>query len=215
MSATLLDRVKVTTGAAIAPLTVEQYHKMIETGTLRDGDPLELIDGLLVMKDRGDCGDNLMHGLRHTQAMMNLDDVLSGIQNAGRAFKRMQLPLVLADNQSPEPDAAIIRGHRSIFANRQPGPSDVVAVFEVSNSSLSYDRSSKLAVYAAAGIPVYVIVNLVDQTFEVYRQPSMTERMYAQREDLHNGQSLSIDLPEGNTFLIAVDDVLAAGADGE
>lgn len=35
----------------LAPLTVEQYHRMLEEGPLQSGDPIELLDGLLVLKD--------------------------------------------------------------------------------------------------------------------------------------------------------------------
>ena len=42
---------------------------------------------------------------------------------------------------------------------------------EVSDSSLKCDRYIKSALYAAAGIPEYWIVNLVDICLEIYRDP--------------------------------------------
>jgi Uma2 family endonuclease len=45
-------------------------------------------------------------------------------------------------------------------------------VAEVSQSSLRYDRETKLIVYALAGIPEYWILNLVARQLEVYREPA-------------------------------------------
>ena len=45
-------------------------------------------------------------------------------------------------------------------------------VAEVSDSSLSRDRKFKKSMYAAAGIAVYWVVNLIDQCIEVYSSPS-------------------------------------------
>lgn len=41
-------------GTGIVPLTVEQYHRLIESGILPDRAPIELLDGLLVSKVRGE-----------------------------------------------------------------------------------------------------------------------------------------------------------------
>lgn len=43
---------------------------------------------------------------------------------------------------------------------------------EVALTSLRYDRVRKARLYAAAGIPEYWIVNLVDRQLEVFRQPT-------------------------------------------
>jgi hypothetical protein len=33
-------------------LTVEEYHEMMRAGILKDGDPIELLEGWLVIKER-------------------------------------------------------------------------------------------------------------------------------------------------------------------
>ena len=48
------------TPAKIVPLTVDQYHRMIEAAILPEGEPIELIDGLLVRKDRSAVGADPM-----------------------------------------------------------------------------------------------------------------------------------------------------------
>jgi Uma2 family endonuclease len=57
------------------------------------------------------------------------------------------------------------------YSGRHPGPADVALVVEIADESLLRDRGEKLAIYAAAGIAEYWIVNLLDRTLEVYRKP--------------------------------------------
>jgi hypothetical protein len=42
----------------IARLTIDQVHAMIETGIVHEGAPIELIDGVLVHKDRSASGED-------------------------------------------------------------------------------------------------------------------------------------------------------------
>ena len=44
----------------VARLTVAQVHAMMKAGILREGEPIELIDGLLVYKDRSTTGQDPM-----------------------------------------------------------------------------------------------------------------------------------------------------------
>ena len=55
---------------------------------------------------------------------------------------------------------------------RHPGPGDVGLIVEVADTSLRRDRGEKLENYGRADIPVYWIVNLVDDQLEVYSGPS-------------------------------------------
>jgi len=49
---------------------------------------------------------------------------------------------------------------------------DVLLVIEVADTSLRYDRTVKLRLYARAGIPEYWIVDANTETIEIYRSPS-------------------------------------------
>jgi hypothetical protein len=40
----------------LVPLAIEQYHRMINEGILPEDTSVELLDGMLVPKDRGDAG---------------------------------------------------------------------------------------------------------------------------------------------------------------
>lgn len=57
------------------------------------------------------------------------------------------------------------------YTSHHPRPEDVFLLIEVADVSLDYDREQKLPVYGRAAIPEVWIVNLRDQTIEVYREP--------------------------------------------
>ena len=62
-----------------------------------------------------------------------------------------QLPVTLGATQEPEPDLAIVRGRPEDYVDHHPQAADIVAIMEVADSSLAYDRTTKLAIYAGAG----------------------------------------------------------------
>jgi Uma2 family endonuclease len=80
-----------------------------------------------------------------------------------------QLPLDLGTNSETPPDAAVSKGALCDFA--QAHPRDAILIVEISDSTLRYDRTKKLALYAGREIPEYWIVNLVHRCVEVYRRP--------------------------------------------
>jgi Uma2 family endonuclease len=65
----------------------------------------------------------------------------------------------------------------------------VLLLIEVAESSLAYDRRTKLARYAAAGIVEVWIVNLVDDLVEVYRTPAADA--YTDRTVHRRGESVT------------------------
>lgn len=82
---------------------------------------------------------------------------------------RVQNSLDLTSDTVLDPDLAVIPGDpaQSVRAN----PTTALLVVEVSDSSLRYDRSRKMSLYARAGIADYWIVNLIDRRLEVFRRP--------------------------------------------
>ena len=205
----LLDE-QMNTGkpAMIEPLSVEQYHQMIATGILREGDSIELIDGILIRKDRADTGgDPMSYGVRHGFAVVGMQECLADVKGAG-CHVRSQVPVTIGGTQEPEPDIGVIRGPRRAFADRHPGPADIVALIEVSDSSLTFDRTTKQRLYANAAIPIYWIVNLVDKQIEVYHDPLPGDGKYASRTDYQVGQVATLVLGPGAIIEVAVADVL-------
>jgi Uma2 family endonuclease len=182
---------------------------MIEQGILPEGAPIELIDGLLVRKDRRDKGGSIMTvGPRHSLVVGELADRLRDLLRGVNAHVRDQLPITMGDVQEPEPDVAVALGTRRDYRGHHPGPEAVPLVIEVADSSLALDRREKLPRYAAAGIPTYWIVNLNDDIVEVYTRPRPQEAKYEHRTDFRPGDAISLEIV-GTTIDVAVDDILA------
>ena len=127
-----------------------------------------------------------------------LRDVLQQVIPAGW-FVNSQDPVTLAASE-PEPDAVLVRGSRLDYLDHHPGPGDVALVAEVSDSALSRGRVFKKSIYAAAGIAVYWVVNLVDRRLEVYSDctPSASGADYARCDCFAVGDKVPL-VVEGRT----------------
>lgn len=71
----------------------------------------------------------------------------------------------------PQPDLAVLRRRAVPYKEREAHAEDVLLLIEVAESSLTYDRSTKLRLYAEAGIPEYWVVDCVAETVEVHAAP--------------------------------------------
>ena len=182
MSITLFEEMRSGTAPPLVPITMEQLHQMIRSGILNDGDPIELIDGLLVRKDRSARGDNLMtHNPRHALLVKRLLRLFMAPCESAGCYVQVQLPVTLNDINAPEPDIAVVRGTEEDYADRHPGPADLPLLIEVADSSIGTDRSTKQRLYATAGVPQYWLVNLPELQVEVYEQPDPASGKYAQQ----------------------------------
>ena len=148
-----------TTSIDFPVVTVDEYERMIDAGTIGEDDPVELIEGRLVSK------------------MTRKPEHMSSSGRARRSIERVLPPgwyvriggpvRIPSRDSEPEPDLAVVRGEIDDCADRHPDPRDVALVVEIARSSLAEDR--KLAeTYGGGGIPVYWIVNLVHRQLEVY-----------------------------------------------
>ena len=143
-------------------LTVDQYHEMLRHGILSESDDVELLDGILVAK--------MTKGTAHNVAVMLVHAALSKYVPAGWfAVARGAATLPASE---PEPDVMVIPGQPRDYLQHHPLPGEVALIVEVSESSLRHDRRFKKAIYAAAGLPLYWIVNLVDRRVEMYADPT-------------------------------------------
>jgi Uma2 family endonuclease len=75
---------------------------------------------------------------------------------------------------------------------------------------LNRDRTLKKRVYAAAGVPVYWILNLIDRRIEVHTVPSgpAEEPDYRERRDYGEAEFVALTLDGAEAGRIAVRDVL-------
>jgi len=153
----------VEVAAARRLFTRQEYQRMAEVGILRDDDRVELIKGEIIQMHRP--------GRRHVAFVDNLTQLLV-IRLAGRAIVSVQNPVILSDDTEPQPDIAIRRLRAVPYKDREAFAEDVLLLIEVADTSLAYDRSTKLQVYAEAGIAAYWIVDCNTESIEVYRTPS-------------------------------------------
>jgi Uma2 family endonuclease len=163
---TSADRRTVLPRPAVAPplpparFTVEQYHRMDDAGIFA-GRRYELIDGLIV--------EMPVVNPPHKTVVRQLIDRLPSVVGPEYVCD-VQGSIALAGSE-PQPDYTVSIGPAERYVDRLAGPGDVLLVVEVSDTTLAYDRSTKLRLYAAAKIPVYWIVNIPDRVVEVYTQP--------------------------------------------
>lgn len=150
---------------AVPPLpvhrfTIEEYHKLAQTGVLTENDRVELIHGWIVPKRTL----NPPHAYSVTALMEQL------LALGTNAIIRVQQPITTTDSE-PEPDIVLATGSKSEYKKRYPYPAEISIVVEVADSSLLDDRTTKRQLYAAARIAVHWIVNLIDRRVEVYTEP--------------------------------------------
>ena len=146
----------------VRPLTVDDYHRMIETGIIHEGEHIELISGQVL--------NMAAKGTRHTLCTRRLFKQLLNLIG-DRSDVQSQDPITLPNNSEPEPDVVVARLRTDDYANSHPAPADIILLIEVADSSLDFDRNTKLQIYAVAGISEYWIVNLIENRLEMYRQP--------------------------------------------
>jgi Uma2 family endonuclease len=137
-----------------------EYERLTELGVFKPGERLELLDGLLVV--------------REPQATPHATAVRLALGALRAAFGtswlvETQLPIALDDASEPEPDVSVVPGDARSY--REAHPSHPVLVVEVADTSLGEDRTLKGGLYARASIPDYWIVNLPDRVLEVHREP--------------------------------------------
>jgi hypothetical protein len=178
----------------VEPLTVDEYHRMIKTGELPEDTSIELIRGFLTKKDRAARGEDPMTiGHQHALTLQKLMRFAPAIERLG-CHLRLQQPVVLPPSSEPEPDGSIIAGDPDDYADRNPGAADAYCFLEVADSSLEYDRSVKMELYAGAGIRQYVIVNLPDLVIELYTQPNKQNEEYRKPQIIRPGEVVTLAL---------------------
>ena len=176
--------------------TADQYYQMAESGILTQRDRVELIEGEIIQmaaigKNHAVCVDRLTE--------------LFVLAFSSQALIRVQNPVRLSNYSEPQPDFAILRLRQDFYLDGHPQPEDVLAVVEVSDSSIDqrsaagsavrrrstadYDRGVKAPLYAGEGIQELWIIDLNVLAVEVYRLPS--SQGYQQVQTFQRGESVA------------------------
>lgn len=140
--------------------TRKEYDRLIDLGVFHEDEPIELIDGRLVVREP-----------QHTPHARAVELVIEALRAAFGAGWRVRpgLPLALDRLSEPEPDVSVVRGSAREPADDHPANASLIV--EIAKSSLRFDRTIKAMAYARAGVADYWIVNLVDRVVEVHRDP--------------------------------------------
>jgi Uma2 family endonuclease len=175
-------------------LDVGAYYKMAEAGILGPNDRVELIDGEIF--------DMTPIGAAHGGKTNRLNRLFARAAADGLALVGVQSPLRLDSYNEPEPDLMLLKPKADDYQGRHPNAADVLLLIEVSESSLAYDRGTKLALYARFGVPEVWIVDLPGAAIEVYREPAGDG--YALKERLTSGRLAPVLVPGATIDLSAL-----------
>ena len=140
--------------------TRDEYERLIDHGFLDEDDPVELLDGLLLVKEP-------QHS-RHRTSVLLVARAMEQAFGEGW-FVQTQSPISLDDRSEPEPDVCVVRGSPRDYVDAHPRRPALIV--EVAQLGLRLARGRKATAYARARVADYWIVNLIDRVLEVHRQP--------------------------------------------
>jgi Uma2 family endonuclease len=161
-------------------LTVSDYYRMGDAGILHENDRIELIEGDLI--------EMSPIGSRHARMVSRLDRLFNKAVD-DQIIVYAQNPVRLSDWSEPQPDLMLLRPRQDDYIDALPEPADVIVLIEVADSSIDYDRKTKLPLYARNGIKEFWIIDLNAKRLERYAQPNETG--YGQCETLDKTATVS------------------------
>lgn len=136
---------------------------MGEAGLFGEDARVELLDGEVVTMSP--------IGARHAACVKRLNKRL--IQLVGeRAVVSVQDPVHLDGHSEPQPDLSLARPPLERYLADHAGPQDLLLLIEVSDSTFSWDRGHKAALYARAGVPETWVVDLAGERVVVLTDPA-------------------------------------------
>jgi Uma2 family endonuclease len=174
--------------------SVDEYERMLE---VLEDTSVELIDGYVVNKMGKKSG--------HVWSVGAVRKSLAARLPSGWSWRKED-PVRIPEFDEPEPDITIVRGSEDDYLERHPEPPDIAMVVEVSETTLSRDRGEKLLAYAKGRIPVYWIINLVEDQVEVYTDPGPDG--YQTRLNLKRGDEVPVVINGMDVGRIPVTEVL-------
>lgn len=176
--------------------TRDEYYAMAEAGILGPEDRVELIEGEIYRM--------APIGNPHAGCVNRLVGGFASLIADRRAVLSPQNPVNLTDISEPQPDVTLLRPRTDFYGDGHPTPEDVLLLVEVADSSIGFDRHTKIPLYARCGIPEAWLVDLKKATLEVHRDP--TPGGYRKVQRLRRGDRIApLAFPD---FEIAVESIL-------
>ncbi len=173
--------------------TVREFQRMGETGFLDPKARLELIEGeLFEMAPIGSFHAGMTRILAEQFRLA-----------VGRAaMVDSQNPIWLDDHSEPQPDIVLLRPRSDYYLKKHPRAEDVLLLIEVSDSTVRFDRKTKIPLYARHGIPeVWLVVGPRRRHIEVYRELQPDRGGYQTRLQVREGVLAPVLLPEAEIRL--------------
>jgi Uma2 family endonuclease len=141
--------------------TRTEMSKLVDMGLLDDC-RYELIRGEIIAK--------MPRKPSHSAGINDLIEALLPI--FGIRHLRSQEPIILDDENEPEPDVVVTEPDKTEYYTRHPEPSEVQLVVEVSLTTLRDDLGIKAELYAQAGILEYWVLDIASRKLHVHQRPS-------------------------------------------
>lgn len=161
--------------------TVDEYHRMAEAGIIADREPVELLDGQLVLMTP--IGSR--HVGRHGRLVRYLIEALG---DSALVLGMSSIPM--GDRSEPNPDIAIALPRADGYESRHPTPGEILALIEIAESSLAKDVGPKAKLYARSGIRDYLIADIEANVLRRNTEPH--ELGYSRVNVLEYGESFAL-----------------------
>ncbi len=147
--------------------TVSDLERMVRAGLILEDERVELIGGEIV--EMSPIGPRHAASVTRTAEAFS-SRIFASAGLAGMLVVQVQNPIELGTDGLLQPDVAIVR-RESLGPERHPRAGDALLVVEVSDTSLEYDTTVKLGLYAWAEIPEVWIEDLEHERVLRYSQP--------------------------------------------
>lgn len=175
--------------------TVDEYHRMAETGILDSSERVELLEGKIIWKSAKSTA--------HCSAVGRTNYLFkAALENC--AWVSVQDPITLSKHSEPEPDVVVVKIDPLHYADHHPAPEEVYLIIEVADTSLKFDCETKGKAYAQALITDYWVLDVIERQLYVYRQP--TPEGYKSKTILSEDKTISpLQFPD---LVVSVCDML-------
>jgi Uma2 family endonuclease len=139
--------------------------EMLVSHGLLDYERVELVEGELISK--------MGKKRPHSNAARSLYGWLLQVFSFKFVLNEESIDVAAADNpiNEPVPDILVLNRKYSSFVSHNPGPTDIRLLVEVAHSSLTFDLTTKAALYARAGIIEYWVLDVETRRLLVHRNP--------------------------------------------
>jgi Uma2 family endonuclease len=142
-------------------LTVDEFHRMGETGVLPADVRIELLEGELI--------EMPPIGPAHANEVDHLNALFAPL--TGRLIVRVQNPISLGLRSELVPDLMLLKPRPGGYPTAAPGPSDVLLLIEVADTTLRVDRDEKIPLYGKHGVAESWLLDLGARRLEIYEEP--------------------------------------------